>query len=294
MFDKFKMGLLNFGLKFISVDEKIVRLFLETKPSSIKKIVIMPAVKDVMKKIVNKLKNKTIHGRVYNGFLNGIQVSVIRSLIGCPHTAITLECFKRADVKIVIRVDVCGGIKNSHNKIDIGDIIIPNIAYCGDGTTPYYISRYFKFFQNNNKINNPIEKFLEMGVGGKNIFIAKPNNELKEIFIKTGKNLFSDKIKQTDLWTIDALFCESEDLIEDLRKINVGAIDMESSILFLLGQLYNFKVVSILAVSDLPADNKYDLLKSNAIHPELEHGVNNAIKLVIESLPKIDSLLKTS
>jgi len=58
--------MLNLGLKFISVDEKIVRMILETKPSNINEIVILPAVKLVMKKIVNRLQNKIVYGRVYN------------------------------------------------------------------------------------------------------------------------------------------------------------------------------------------------------------------------------------
>jgi len=65
--------MLNLGLKFISVDDKIVRMILETSSSNINEIVIMPAVKIVMKKLVNKLQNKVVHGRVYNGILNGIK-----------------------------------------------------------------------------------------------------------------------------------------------------------------------------------------------------------------------------
>ena len=57
MLNKIKSQMLNLGLKFISVDEKIVRMILETGSSNINEIVILPAVKMVMKKIVNKLQN---------------------------------------------------------------------------------------------------------------------------------------------------------------------------------------------------------------------------------------------
>ena len=62
---------------------------------------------------------------------------------------------------------------------------------------------------------------------------------------------------------------------------------MESSILFLLGKLYNIKTASILSVSDLPTDPHYDLLNSNEIHPEMEKGIDNAINILLKSLPKI-------
>jgi len=76
MLNKIKSQMLNLGLKFINVDQKIVRMILETSPSNINEIVVMPAIKMVMKKLVNKLQNKIVHGRVYNGTLNGIKVSI--------------------------------------------------------------------------------------------------------------------------------------------------------------------------------------------------------------------------
>jgi len=49
MLNKIKSELLNFGLKFINVDEKIVRMLLETSSTNINEIVLLPAVKMVMK-----------------------------------------------------------------------------------------------------------------------------------------------------------------------------------------------------------------------------------------------------
>ena len=61
MLNKIKSQMLNLGLKFISVDEKVVRMILETASSNINEIVILPAVKLVMKKIVNNTwKNEDI------------------------------------------------------------------------------------------------------------------------------------------------------------------------------------------------------------------------------------------
>ena len=66
MLNRIKSDLLNLGLKFMSVDEKIVKLFLETKLSNVNEIVILPAVKMVMTKLISKLRNKRVRGRVYN------------------------------------------------------------------------------------------------------------------------------------------------------------------------------------------------------------------------------------
>ena len=66
---------------------------------------------------------------------------------------------------------------------------------------------------------------------------------------------------------------------------------METSILFLLGKIYNLKTISLLSVSDLPGSAKYDFLKTNEIHLDVESGIDNAIKILIKSLPKVKSLL---
>lgn len=287
MLNRIKSELLNVGLKFISVDEKVVRMILETSPSNINEIVILPAIKIVMKKLVKNLQNKRNYGRVYNGELNNVKVSIVRSLIGAPNCAMVVEALKRCKTKIIIRIDVCGGIENMIIPINIGDIIIPKIAYCDDGTCPQYFREHPALINELESISNPLGKFQNLITGNNTIFISKPNDKLNELLFNKGTSLLRDKVKLIDLWTTDALFCESLDFVRALSSINVQCIDMESSILFLLGKIYNLKTSSILSVSDLPGHSKYDLLKTNEIHPDMENGIDNAIKILINSLPKI-------
>ncbi len=288
MLNRIKSELLNIGLKFISVDEKIVRMILETSPSNVNEIVILPAVKMVMQKILRKLQNKRIYGRVYNGELNNVKVSIIRSFIGAPNCAIAIECLKRCKTKIIIRLDLCGGIENYEKKIDIGDILIPELAYCDDGTSPQYIREHPSLANDLDSINTPFARFQNLLTGNRTVFISRPNLMIKDILINNGTSLFANKVKgNVNLWTTDALFCESLDFVRALQSINIHGIDMESSILFLLGTLYNLKTASILSVTDLPGDQKYDLLNSKEIHPDMENGIDNTIKVLIKALPKI-------
>lgn len=291
MLNRIKSELLNVGLKFISVDEKIVRMILETSPSNINEIVILPAIKTVMKKLIQKLKNKRNYGRVYNGEINNVKISIIRSLIGAPNCAMTLEALRRCKTKVIIRIDVCGGIENQIIPINIGDIIIPKRAYCDDGTSPQYFRENTHLVNELESIPNPIGSLQNLFTGNLTIFITKPHEPLKEILLNKAESILSDKVKQADLWTTDALFCESLDFVRALNSINIQAVDMESSILFLLGKIYNLKTASILSVSDLPGHPKYDLVKSNEIHPDMENGIDNMIKILIQSLPQIKNNL---
>jgi len=283
--------MLNLGLKFISVNEKVVRMILETGSSNINEIVLLPAVKLVMKKLVNQLQNKGVYGRVYNGKLNGIKVSIIRSQVGCPNMALTLECLKRSKAKIVVRVDFCGGIYGEDNTINIGDILIPKTAHCGDGTSSEYIRANQTLLNRLESISNPLSATLNLTASPQTIIISKPNEILKELLIREARSLYPGKVRESHLWTTDALFCETFEFLRALNSINIKGIDMESSILFLLGQLYNLKVASILSVSDLPGHAQYDLLNSNEIHSDMDVGINNAIKILISVLPKIQHTL---
>ena len=283
--------MLNLGLKFISVDDKIVRMILETSSSNINEIVLLPAVKIVMKKLVNKLQNKIVHGRVYNGTINGIKVSIIRSQVGCPNAALTLECLKRSKAKIIIRVDFCGGLNMEKKEIKIGDIVIPKSAYCGDGTSSEYIRANQSVINRLKSVANPLSATQNLIASPQTIFISEPNGILKDILTREARSFYPDKVRESLLWTTDALFCETYEFIRALNSIGIKAIDMESSILFLLGKLYNLKVASILSVSDLPGDLRYDLLKSNEIHPDMDVGLSHAIKILINALPKIQHSL---
>jgi uridine phosphorylase len=293
MLNKIKSELLNLGLKFISVDEKIVRMLLETSPSNLNEIVILPAVKIVMQKLLKKLQNKRIYGRVYNGELNNTKVSIVRSLIGAPNCAIVVECLKRSKTKIIVRLDVCGGIKTGNSIINIGDILIPQLAYCDEGTSPQYIREHPSLINSLESISNPLSKFQNLLTGNHTIFASQPDPILKEILLKEGNSLYPKKVKEIKIWSTDGLFCESLDFIRALQSVNIQGIDMESSILFLLGKLFNLKTASLLSITDLPGDPKYDLLVSKEIHPDMENGIDNAIKILINSLPKIKyNLLK--
>jgi len=289
--EKIKSGLFNLGLKFISIEEKLFRMFLETSPTKVNEIVILPAVKLVMEKVVKRLKNKTKHGNVYNGKLGDVEVSVIQSLIGTPYIAEKLECLKFTKCKVIIRTDFCGGLNLPSRSIEPGKIIIPESAFCGDGVSPYYILKYYEELKNLEFIKNPIEGISKIKAGNERIYKISPSNELNEILLNTARSLYSNKILTGPIWTTGALFLETDDVAKSWIKEGIIGVDMESSLLFLLGQLFNIKTASVISVSDVVGHEKYDIFKSNYIHPEIFTGIDRVIDIVIRSLQKIKNIL---
>jgi purine-nucleoside phosphorylase len=174
--------------------------------------------------------------------------------------------------------------------IKVGDILIPQSAYCDDGTSPHYIRENPAVSNELMSISNPLSKFQNLLTGNRTIFISQPDTVLMETLLKSGISLLPQKMKKVNLWTTDALFCESLEFIRSLQSVGIQGIDMESSILFLLGKLFNIKTASILSVTDLPGSMSFDLLHSKEVHPHMETGIDNAIRILINSLPEIQKL----
>jgi len=265
MLNKAKIGLLNLGLKFISVDEKLVRIFLETFPQNLREIVILPVTKIAMQEIIHRMGNShSQYGLVHNGFISGVAVSAIRCQMGAPYAAIMMECLKRCGVKKVLRCDYAGSISD---KVQMGDLIIPELAYGGDGTTPHYHST------RDSNITYPIFS------GSKGIL-----NALWRAAQKIAYPCHMAKIMSTD-----ALFRETPEKISAWQSVGADSVDMETSAIYCLGNLFNIQTGAILAISDKP-NTTYDLIHSNKVHESLGYALQTAINVVVSALPEIKLL----
>lgn len=135
---------------------------------------------------------------------------------GAPQAADTVETLKSLGVKNIISVGMIGGFSNS---INIGDIIIPPLAFCEEGTSHHYYKE--------------IESF-------------EPNHELFDKAIH-----FIENNKQLPIVSTDAVYRQTfykESLWRDKGAVGV---DMETSALFSVGNHLNLNIVSILMVSDI-------------------------------------------
>ncbi len=265
MLNKAKIGLLNLGLAFISVDEKLVRMFLETFPKDLREIVILPVTKIAMQEFIRRMGNShSQHGLVHNGTINGVPVSTIRCQMGAPYAAIVMECLKRSGVKKVVRCDYAGSISD---KIGMGDLIIPEHALGGDGTTPHYSAssdqgNHLATFAGSAGLVNALWNSAQK--------IAYPCHKAKVI-------------------STDALFLETPEKVSAWRAAGADTVDMETSTIYCLGTLFNIQAGAVLAISDRP-NTEYDLFHSNKVHESLEIALHTAIDVAVGALPDIRNL----
>ncbi len=289
-----KSKVLNIGLKFLSIDEKIAYITFKTKSSYVKDIVLLPTSGTTVKKLKNRMKDPKRIGNLINGTLNGIKVSVLRAGVGGPHVAMVMEGLKRSPCKVAIRIDYCGGLRTIDSDLNVADVIIPNEVFLTDGTSHSYLQSYSKQLEAVLDKSYPIkttESTSQMmqypSIEGK-YWSVSPSALLWEILRDTSQTKkFDFKIKSGKLWSIDALFCENEVAINTWKSYGANSVDMESSMVYLLGKLFDIHTISILGISDLPDTEEWNFQKTNKIHPKYDFILENAIDILTRSLPEI-------
>jgi uridine phosphorylase len=194
------------------------------KPNSLASYALIPGPKErseaILKLLENPQKNFTfLDYEMYTGTLDGKRVTVGNGGRYAPDTAITTEILCGAGAEALIRVGSCGSLQEN---IKIGDLVIVTGALRGDGTSRYYVPENFSTIAHPDIINA-----LKKASDGLNV-----RCHLGWIF------------------TTDALFQETPELIQQLNEQNISSIDMVTSTFLTVTQMRGKKAGAVLAVSD--------------------------------------------
>jgi len=156
---------------------------------------------------------------MHTGALDGKRVSVGNGGRYAPDTAITTEILCGAGAEALIRVGSCGSLQDD---IKIGDLVIVTGALRGDGTSRYYVAENFSTVAHGDIINA----------------LKQAADDLKV------------RYHLGWIFTTDALFQETPNLIEQLNQQNVSSIDMVTSAFLTIAQVRGKRAGALLAVSD--------------------------------------------
>ena len=286
-----KAKAIDIGLKFLSLDEKIVYTAFETKSSHVNPIVILPTGHRTLKKITKRMKNYQKKGNLHNGTIEGVKVSLLTAGMGSPHVALVMEGLKRSPCKFIIRVDFCGALKTMDEELDVASVIIPQEVFLTDGTAHSYLQKHSKELHDLPIRYYPVAKtyshLLYPSIQENYLGIEGDSSLFRIVKDSVSKKSDHFTIKHGKLWSVDALFCETEDAVETWKSYGAKSVDMESSAVYLLGNLFKIPSISILGVSDLPDVEQWNFQKTNKIHPKFDFILDNAIDVLVNTLPEI-------
>ena len=198
------------------------------------------------------LINKVRGMYAYTGNYKGKKVSVMAHGMGIPSIGIyCYELYKFYEVENIIRIGSCGGYKP---ELKLFDIILSE-----------------KVFSESN---------FALTLNNDDCHIVEANKELNNIIEETAKK-FSINIVKGNTVTTDCFDLYMTDVNQFLDRIpkdfNPVSAEMEAFALFYLAKMLNKKASCLMSV----VDSKY--IKEVATPEERESGLNNMIKLALES-----------
>ncbi|MBI1997955.1 MAG: hypothetical protein HYU31_03075 [Deltaproteobacteria bacterium] len=156
---------------------------------------------------------------MHTGNLDGKRVTVGNGGRYAPDTAMTTEILCAAGAESLIRVGSCGSLQD---RVKIGDLVIVTGAIRGEGTTSYYVTKNFS---------------------------TVANSDVVQALQRAAESL-QVRYHLGSIFTTDALFQETPELIQELNGQNVSSIDMVTSTFLTIAQLRQKKAGAVLAVSD--------------------------------------------
>jgi len=151
------------------------------------------------------------------GKYQGVPVSITSTGIGCPAVAIAVEELCSVGAKVLIRVGTTGGIQQDVRKTDI---VIPVAAVRYEGTSSNYAPLEFPAVADWKVVGALVRNAQRSGV----------------------------RLHVGVVWTSDAFYAESRELLEKLAELNVKSVEMESSTLFVLSSLRGARSGAVLSV----------------------------------------------
>lgn len=181
--------------------------------------------------LANEFLRDVIQVNSYRGFLGytgsykKAPVSFQSTGIGTPSAAIVVEELIKLGVKNLIRIGTCAGIDN----LSLFDKIVATESFALDGTSLYYSrNRKVNFFLKiNSLIARPSKKMLAS---------LDKASELIEAKIVTVDNYYNSHLRQDIVYW---------------KTLNINAVEMETSIIYLLAQKNNIEALSTMVVSDV-------------------------------------------
>ncbi len=177
--------------------------------------------------------------RSMTGYFKKVKISCLSTGIGAPSTAIAIEEMARLNVKTLIRVGSTGAIQKGINP---GDLIINTAAVRLEGTSKNYVQTEYPAVANYEVVLALIEACEKL----KFKYHLGITASTDAFYVGEGREGFQGYIQS-----------KHKNILPDLQKAKVVNLEMETSLIFTLANLYNLRAGAICAVFDNLLTNKW-------------------------------------
>jgi len=185
----------------------------------------------------------------FTGTFNGKPVSIMGSGMGMPSISIYAhELFDYYGVKQIIRVGTCGGLLAD---MQVGDLVLASAASTDSAMNRQRFSGW------------------DFSAGADFDLLSR----VHDLAVKKGL-----KIRTGNVFASDWFYHPDEAFIENVQKMGILALDMESAALYALAQQHGRRALTILSVSDvIPTGER-------ASHETRQNAFGTVIEVVLEAV----------
>ena len=208
-------------------------------------------------RLVNTVRNIL----AYTGTYKGKEITVFSTGMGMPSMGIySYELYKFYDVQNIIRIGSCGGYSPD---LKLFDIILSEQSFS--------------------------ESNFALNFNNENCHLVKSSQKLNKVIEETSKEININIVKGTTACTesFDLYMADLNKVLERIPKdLSPIGSEMEAFALFYVAKMLNRNASCLMSVVDTNVNS--DLPKANATAEERQNGLNNMIKLALESAIKIN------
>jgi purine-nucleoside phosphorylase len=234
-----------------------IDLFEKWSPEELVSSGALDAVKPVQ---INPQIREKLRNDLYEGTKNKTKILYL----SLPYTAARASSlwesyFCHGPTNRAVGIGWCGELEG---QIDIGSFIIPDQAVSGEGITPYYFPE-----------DDRLPPRLKDG------YTAKPAEYMMKSFVsrfqQNGLKPLVGKV-----YSIEAMKCETKEIVEKLHQNNFIGIDLESSAFLASAEFHGKNAVVVFAVSDKPYARFHNFIfPRNEIPDYFFDRVKDAVKI---------------
>ena len=190
----------------------------------------------------------------FTGVYKGKTVSIMGSGMGMPSSSIYAhELFDYYGVKQIIRVGTCGGLLAD---MQVGDLVLASAASTDSAMNRQRFSSW------------------DFAAGADFDLLTR----VHDLAVKRGLN-----IRTGNVFASDWFYHPDEAFIENVQKMGILALDMESAALYALAQQHGRRALTILSVSDvIPTGER-------ASHETRQNAFGTVIEVVLEAVLEAES-----
>lgn len=176
----------------------------------------------------------------YTGKYKGVDVTVTSTGIGAPSAAIAMEEMYEAGMEVAVRMGTVMALQDDM----LGKFIIPIAAMRREGTSKSYVEECYPAVADIELVNTMNETVIQMGSG----YLNGINCTMDGFYSKMHDSKFSLEFGR-----------DMSETFEELKKLKVTGIDMESSCMLTVGRLMGVKTCIVTMTTVL--ENLKEVLK---------------------------------